>query len=133
SSMPGAAITEVEIDGVLHEYTSIEGVQEDVVDILLNLKSVALRMHSRDSAELRLHKKGPGPVTAGDIQSDHDVEVVNPELVIANLTKAGELSMTLRVERGRGYRPAAQRAAFEAPTRPIRRLQLDPSSSPASP
>ena len=74
SSMPGSAITEVEIDGVLHEYTSIEGVQEDVVDILLNLKQVAIRMHTRDSAELRLHKKGPGPVTAGDIQTDHDVQ-----------------------------------------------------------
>ncbi len=130
SSMPGSAITEVEIDGVLHEYTSIEGVQEDVVDILLNLKQVALRMHARDNAELRLHKKGPGPVTAGDIQTDHDVEVVNPELVIANLTKAGELSMTLRIERGRGYRPAAQRAAFEEQTRPIGRLQLDASFSP---
>ena len=130
SSMPGAAITEAEIDGVLHEYTSIEGVQEDVVDILLNLKLVALRMHTRDSAELRLHKKGPGPVTAGDIQTDHDVEVVNPELVIANLTKAGELSMTLRVERGRGYRPAASRVAFEEQTRPIGRLQLDASFSP---
>ncbi|HEY2276365.1 MAG TPA: DNA-directed RNA polymerase subunit alpha [Steroidobacteraceae bacterium] len=130
SSMPGAAITEVEIDGVLHEYTSIEGVQEDVVDILLNLKSVALRMHSRESAELRLHKKGPGPVTAGDIQTDHDIEVVNPELVIANLTKAGELAMTLRVERGRGYRPAAVRVAFEEQTRPIGRLQLDASFSP---
>ena len=130
SSMPGAAITEVEIDGVLHEYTSIEGVQEDVVDILLNLKSVALRMHTRESAELRLHKKGPGPVTAGDIQVDHDIEVVNPELVIANLTKAGELAMTLRVERGRGYRPAASRVAFEEQTRPIGRLQLDASFSP---
>jgi DNA-directed RNA polymerase subunit alpha len=130
SSMPGSAITEVEIDGVLHEYTSIEGVQEDVVDILLNLKQVALRMHTRDSAELRLHKKGPGPVTAGDIQTDHDIEVVNPDLVIANLTKAGELNMTLRVERGRGYRPAVQRAAFEEQTRPIGRLQLDASFSP---
>jgi DNA-directed RNA polymerase subunit alpha len=130
SSMPGSAITEVEIDGVLHEYTSIEGVQEDVVDILLNLKTVALRMHTRDSAELRLHKKGPGPVTAGDIQTDHDIEVVNPELVIANLTKAGELSMTLRVERGRGYRPAVSRVAFEEQTRPIGRLQLDASFSP---
>src|SRR5437763_1486763 len=130
SSMPGSAITEVEIDGVLHEYTSIEGVQEDVVDVLLNLKSVALRMHSRDSAELRLHKKGPGPVTAGDIQTDHDIEVVNRDLVIANLTKAGELSMTLRVERGRGYRPAASRLAFEEQTRPIGRLQLDASFSP---
>ena len=130
SSMPGAAITEVEIDGVLHEYTSIEGVQEDVVDILLNLKLVAIRMHTRDSAELRLSKKGPGPVTAGDIQTDHDIDVVNPELVIANLTKAGELNMVLRVERGRGYRPASQRAAFEEQTRPIGRLQLDASFSP---
>src|SRR3984893_7160788 len=131
SSMPGSAITEVEIDGVLHEYTSIEGVQEDVVDILLNLKTVALRMHSRDSAELRLHQKGPGPVTAGDIQTDHDIGVVNPELVIATLTKAGELSMTLRVERGRGYRPAVSRVAFEEQTRPIGRLPLDASLPPA--
>jgi len=130
SSMPGAAITEVEIEGVLHEYTSIEGVQEDVVDILLNLKGVAIRMHARESAELRLHKKGPGPVTAGDIQVDHDVEVVNPELVIANLTKAGELSMQIKVEKGRGYRPAQQRVAFEEASRPIGRLQLDASFSP---
>jgi DNA-directed RNA polymerase subunit alpha len=130
SSMPGAAITEVEIEGVLHEYTSIEGVQEDVVDVLLNLKAVAIRMHSRDSAELRLSKKGPGPVTAGDIQTDHDIEIVNPELVIANLTQAGSLSMTLKIEKGRGYRPAQQRAAFEESTRPIGRLQLDASFSP---
>ena len=106
SSMPGCAITEAEIDGVLHEYTSIEGVQEDVVDILLNLKQVAIRLNARDETELRLHKKGPGPVTAGDIQLDHDVEVLNSDLVIANLTKAGELNMTLKVERGRGYRAA---------------------------
>ncbi|MEN9706317.1 MAG: hypothetical protein RLZZ393_2196 [Pseudomonadota bacterium] len=130
SSMPGAAITEVEIEGVLHEYTSIEGVQEDVVDVLLNLKAVAIKMHSRESAELRLHKKGPGPVTAGDIQVDHDVEIVNPEHVIANLTKAGELTMQIKIEKGRGYRPALQRAAFEESTRPIGRLQLDASFSP---
>src|ERR1700681_3653681 len=130
SSLPGAAITEIEIDGVLHEYTAIEGVQEDVVDVLLNLKSVALRMHARNSAELRLHKKGPGPVTAGDIQTDHDVEVVNPEFVIANLTKAGELNMQLKIERGRGYRPAVQRVAFEGQRRPLRRLPLDASFSP---
>src|SRR3954463_1923295 len=89
SSMPGAAVVEAEIDGVLHEYTSIEGVQEDVVDILLNLKSVAIRMHSREAAELSLSKKGPGPVRAGDIVVDHDIEIVNPDLVIANLTSAG--------------------------------------------
>lgn len=130
SSMPGAAITEVEIEGVLHEYTSIEGVQEDVVDILLNLKAVAIKMHSRESAELRLHKKGPGPVTAGDIQVDHDIEVINPDHVIANLTKAGELTMQIKIEKGRGYRPALQRAAFEESTRPIGRLQLDASFSP---
>jgi len=130
SSMPGAAIVEAEIEGVLHEYTSIEGVQEDVVDILLNLKQVAVRMHSRDSAELTISKKGPGPVTAGDIQLDHDVEVLNPDLVIANLTKAGELRMVLKVIRGRGYRPATQRASFEEQSGPIGRLQLDASFSP---
>jgi DNA-directed RNA polymerase subunit alpha len=130
SSMPGAAITEAEIDGVLHEYTSIEGVQEDVVDILLNLKQVAIRLNAREETQLRLHKKGPGPVTAGDIQLDHDVEVLNSDLVIANLTKAGELNMTLKVERGRGYRPAVQRANFEESSGPIGRLQLDASFSP---
>jgi len=130
SSMPGCAITEAEIDGVLHEYTSIEGVQEDVVDILLNLKQVAIRLNSREETELRLHKKGPGPVTAGDIQLDHDVEVLNGDLVIANLTKAGELNMTLKVERGRGYRPAIQRATFEESSGPIGRLLLDASFSP---
>jgi DNA-directed RNA polymerase subunit alpha len=131
SSMPGAAVTEVEIDGVLHEYTTIEGVQEDVVEILLNLKSVAIRMHSRDRAELTLAKKGPGPVRAGDIATDHDVEIVNPELVIANLTSAGDLKMLLTVERGRGYRPATQKINFEGQsTRPIGRLQLDASFSP---
>ena len=115
---------------MLHEYTSIEGVQEDVVDILLNLKQVAIRLNAREESELRLSKKGPGPVRAGDIQSDHDVEILNPELVIANLTKAGELVMTLKVERGRGYRPAGQRLAFEEASRPIGRLLLDASFSP---
>ena len=91
--MPGAAIIEAEIDGVLHEYTSIEGVQEDVVDILLNLKQVAVRMHTRDTAELRISKKGPGTITGADIQLDHDVEVMNPDIVIANLTNGGELNM----------------------------------------
>ncbi len=130
SSMPGSAIVEAEIEGVLHEYTSIEGVEEDVVDILLNLKQVAIRMHARDEAELSLVKKGPGQVTAGDIAIDHDVEIVNPDLVIANLTSAGELNMRLKVARGRGYRPATLRPAFEEQTGPIGRLQLDASFSP---
>ena len=131
SSMPGAAIVETEIDAVLHEYTSIEGVQEDVVEILLNLKALAIRMHNRNRAELTLYKKGPGPVTAGDIATDHDVEVVNPDLVIANLTSGGELKMVLTVERGRGYRPATQRLDLEEHTgTTIGRLQLDASFSP---
>ena len=130
SSMPGAAVVEAEIDGVLHEYTSIEGIQEDVVDILLNLKLVAIKMHSRDEAELHLSKKGPGPVTAGDILCDHDIEIVNPDLVIANLTSAGELRAILKVARGRGYQPALRQALFEEEARPIGRLQLDASFSP---
>ena len=87
-------------------------------------------MHTRDTAELRISKKGPGPVTGADIQLDHDVEVMNPELVIANLTKVGELNMVLKVERGRGYRPATQRPVFEEQSGPIGRLQLDASFSP---
>jgi DNA-directed RNA polymerase subunit alpha len=130
SSMPGAAIVEAEIEGVLHEYTSMEGVQEDVVEVLLNLKTVAIKLHGRDEVELSLTKKGPGPVLAGDIVCDHDVEIVNPELVIANLTKAGELRAFLKVARGRGYRPAVQAALFEEQTRPIGRLQLDASFTP---
>jgi DNA-directed RNA polymerase subunit alpha len=131
SSMPGCSITGVEIDGVLHEYSTVEGVQEDVIDILLNLKGVALRMHNRDEASLTLSKKGPGPVTAGDIALDHDVEVVNPEHVIANLTKSGELNMTLKLAMGRGYEPATVRAEKEEEgSRPIGSLQLDASFSP---
>ncbi len=130
SSMPGAAIVEAEIEGVLHEYTSIEGVQEDVVDVLLNLKEVAITMHSRDEAELTLSKAGPGPVTAGDIQCEHDIEIVNPDFVIANLTQSGELKAFLKVIRGRGYRPAPKQDAFEEQTRPIGKLQLDASFSP---
>jgi DNA-directed RNA polymerase subunit alpha len=130
SSMPGAAIVETEIDQVLHEYTSLEGVQEDIVEILLNLKDVAIRMNARDRAELTLYKTGPGPVTAGDITRDHDVEVVNPDHVIANLTSNGSLKMVLTVERGRGYRPAAQRLDLEEHTGTIGRLQLDASFSP---
>jgi len=130
SSMPGAAITEVEIDNVLHEYTTIEGVQEDVTDILLNLKGIGIILHAQDAVDLRLEKKGPGPVTAGDIKLGHDVEIVNPEHIIANLTKAGDLSMTLRVSRGRGYQPAAMREADEEEETTIGRLQLDASYSP---
>ena len=131
SSMTGCAIVEAEIEGVLHEYTTIEGVQEDVVDILLNLKGVALRLEgSENEATLTLNKKGPGPVTAGDISLPHNVEVINPEHVIANLTKAGELNMTLKVARGRGYQPSTQRHIEDDGDKPIGRLTLDASFSP---
>jgi DNA-directed RNA polymerase subunit alpha len=128
SSIPGAAITEVQIDGVVHEYSAVEGVQEDVLDILLNIKNVAIRMHARDEATLRLEKSGKGPVTAGDIKLDHDVEIVNPELVLANLT-GGKLNVTLKVTRGRGYVPAAS-AIREEDARSVGVLKLDASYSP---
>src|SRR5690606_10791737 len=130
SSMPGCAIVEAEIEGVLHEYTSIEGVQEDVVDILLNLKQVAIKMHAREEAERTPAKKGPGPVTAGDIEADHDHETRTPEPVNATLTQSGAPGAYLKVVRGRGCRPATQVASFEEQTRPIGRLQLDASFSP---
>lgn len=130
SSMPGCAVTEVEIDNVLHEYSTVEGVQEDVIDIMLNLKGLAIRMHSREEATLTIDKKGPGIVTAADIQVDHNVEIINPEHVIAHLVKAGKLSMRLKVSRGRGYQPASTRTTVEGAERPIGRLQLDASFSP---
>lgn len=103
SSMPGAAITEVAIDGVLHEYSTIEGVQEDVVNILLNLKDVAVRLTVGETATLKLNKKGPCQVTAGDIELTHGAEILNPELVLAHLNEQGQLNMTLTVERGVGF------------------------------
>lgn len=130
SSLPGCAIIETKIEGVLHEYTTIEGVQEDVIDIMLNLKGVAIRMHDREEATLTLRRKGPGAVTARDIELSHDIEIINPEHVIANMTKAGELNMTLRVVRGRGYQPAATRNVAGEENRPIGSLQLDASFSP---
>jgi DNA-directed RNA polymerase subunit alpha len=132
SSMPGAAITEVKIDGVLHEYSTIEGVQEDVIEILLNLKSLALRMHGRDEAVLHLNKKGPGIVTAGDIQLDHDIEVVDPRHVIATLTKGATVDVELKVNRGRGYQPVSARTqgAPQGEGRPIGVMQVDASFSP---
>ena len=130
SSMPGSAVVEVEIEGVLHEYSTVEGVQEDVIEILLNLKNLALNMHNRDEATVTLNKKGSGPVLASDIQLDHDVEVANPDLVICNLNSNGEIKMVLKVARGRGYEPADARQSADDETRAIGRLQLDASFSP---
>ncbi len=130
SSMPGCAVTEVEIDGVQHEYSAIEGVQEDVIEILLNLKGLAIRMTGRDSVTLTLSKKGEGVVTAADIQLDHDVEIVNPDHVIAHMNDKGNLNMKLKVARGRGYESADSRRQDEEETRAIGRLQLDATYSP---
>jgi DNA-directed RNA polymerase subunit alpha len=130
SSMPGSAVTEAEIRGVLHEYTTIEGVQEDVIDILLNLKQIAVVLHERDEVNITLNKKGPGTATAGDIELPHDVEIVNPDLVIAHLTDVGELNIVMTVKRGRGYQPATTRMSFEEEERPIGTLLLDASFSP---
>jgi len=131
SSITGCAVVEVEIEGVLHEYSAIEGVQEDVIDILLNLKGVAFQMHARDETVLVLEKKGEGPVTASDITLDHDVEVVNPGHIIAHLTKNGEIKMKLKVRSGRGYQPANQRTE-EDESNVIGRLQVDASFCPVS-
>jgi DNA-directed RNA polymerase subunit alpha len=130
SSMPGVAVTEVEIDGVLHEYSTKEGVQEDVIEILLNLKSLAVVLENKDEAMLTLSKQGAGPVTAADITHDGDVEIKNPEHVICNLTGNADINMRIKVERGRGYVPASVRRSSEEDDRPIGRLLVDASYSP---
>lgn len=132
SSIVGSAVTEVQIDGVLHEYTAHEGVQEDVIDILLNMKGVAIRLNNRKEATLTLNKSGEGVVTAGDIQLDHDVEIMNPDHVIAHLTKAGQLNMTIKVEQGRGYQPSNTRVNAEDESSGIGQLHVDASFSPVS-
>jgi DNA-directed RNA polymerase subunit alpha len=130
SSMPGCAVVEAEIDGVLHEYSAIEGVQEDVIEILLNLKGLAVKMHGRDHVTLTLSKKGPGQVTAADIQLDHDVEIINPDHLIATLSDNGSLNLKLTVARGRGYEPADARQTDDDESRSIGRLQLDATYTP---
>jgi len=128
SSMPGYAPTEVKISGVLHEYSTIEGVQEDVVDILLNLKGLVLKLHNRTDTTLKLKKSTPGPVTGADIEQSHDVEIVNPDHIIANLTAGGKIDMQIKVERGRGYVAATSRRNDESRT--IGSILLDASYSP---
>ena len=132
SSMVGYAPTEVTIAGVLHEYSAIDGVQEDVVHIMLNLKGVVFRLHNRDEVTLVLRKEGEGPVTAGDIQTPHDVEVVNPEHVISHLSQGGKLDMQIKVEKGRGYVPGNLRRYGDESTKAIGRIVLDASFSPVA-
>ena len=131
SSMEGTAVVEAQIDGVVHEYSAIDGVQEDVLDILLNMKGLAFILHEQSEVVLTLNKEGAGPVTAADIQLPHNVEVVNPEHVIANLT-GGSISMTFKVMKGRGYVPSNARAADEDEDRVIGQLYLDASFSPVN-
>lgn len=129
SSMPGCAVVAVEIDNVLHEYTTIDGVQEDVTDILLNLKGLAVTMHAKDEATLTLKKTGPCQVKGSDITVNHDVEIVNPDHVIANIIK-GELSMRFKVTRGRGYQSVNMLARDDGEDNAIGRLKLDASFNP---
>lgn len=106
SSMPGSAPVEAKIDGVLHEYSTAQA-EEDVVEILLNLKSVQFKLEDRENVEISLHKKGAGPVKAGDFELPHDVKIMNPDFVIANVVESGELKLSVRVANGRGYKPAS--------------------------
>lgn len=131
SSMPGCAVVEAEIAGVLHEYSTIDGVQEDVIDIVLNLKDLAFVLHGRDEVLLEINKKGPGQLLASDIKLEHDVEIANPGHVIANLADNGEINMTLKVRRGRGYQPVSFRNEVqEETTQKIGTLHLDATFSP---
>jgi DNA-directed RNA polymerase subunit alpha len=129
SSMPGCAITEVQIDGVLHEYGIIEGVQEDVIDILLNLKGVAAILHNQDEVVIGLSREGAGPVTAGDFQLSADVEIANPDHLICTLNEKGAIRLEAKVTRGRGYVPVDS-LSEEEEGRPIGVLRLDATYSP---
>lgn len=129
SSMPGCAITEVQIDGVLHEYSTLEGVQEDVIDILLNLKGIAVVLHNLDETVIRLSKDGTGQVTAGDFQVNQDVEIANPDHLICSLNDNGSIHLEARVTRGNGYVPVDS-LEEEEETRPIGVLRLDATYSP---
>ena len=128
SSMVGYAPTEVQITGVVHEYSTIDGLREDVVDLLLNLKGIVFKLHNRDDVFLTLRKESAGPVLASDIELPHDVELINGDHVIANLTQGGKLDIQIKVERGRGYLPGTMRNLSDSKT--IGRIVLDASFSP---
>ncbi len=129
SSLPGAAVVDVEITGVEHEYSTLEGLQQDIVELLLNLKGLSLKLFEQNEAFITLDKQGPAIITAADLRLPHNVEIVNPEHVLATLGATGHLKMTLRVVQGRGYEPVDVRFP-EGETRPVGRLQLDASYSP---
>lgn len=129
SSMSGFAPTEVKIAGIVHEYSALDGVQEDIVDILLNIKGIVLKLHNNDEATLYLRKNGKGVVTAGDIEAGHDVEIINPEHIIAHLTADSKINIELRVEKGRGFVPATIRKNKNV-DKDIGTIFLDASFSP---
>ena len=130
SSIPGFAITEVKIDGVVHEYSTLDGVQEDVVDILLNLKGVALKLHYKSETTLTLNKTTEGPVTAADFETNHDAEIINPNHLIAHLTKGGKLNLEVKVEMGRGYQPVPARRKSNQEDKTLGFIMVDASFSP---
>ena len=132
SSMVGYAPTEVTIAGVVHEYSTLDGVQEDVVNLLLNLKGVVFKLHNRDEVTVTLRKEGEGVVTAGDIELSHDCEVINPDHVVAHLTKGGKLDVQIKIEKGRGYVPGNVRRYGDESAKIIGRIVLDASFSPVS-
>ena len=115
SSLQGAAVTSIQIDGVLHEFSSIPGVREDVTDMVLNVKALALRMHAEGPKRMRLHAEGPGPVTAGQIISGPEIEIMDPDHVICTLDDGARLNMEMTVNPGRGYVPASENRPEDAP------------------
>tara|TARA_B100000401_G_C52792876_1_gene714353 strand:+ start:365 stop:1351 length:987 start_codon:yes stop_codon:yes gene_type:complete len=131
SSLPGSAVTEVTIENILHEYSTIEGVQEDVLEILLNIKKLALVLYEKDSVNITLRKKGKGPVLASDITESADLEIKNPSFCIANITNdKTELVINMTVTKGRGYQQAQKRKFNEQEDLGIGKMQLDASFSP---
>jgi DNA-directed RNA polymerase subunit alpha len=130
SSMVGYAPTEVMIASVLHEYSTIDGVHEDIVHVMLNLKGVVFKLHNRDEVTLILRKEGEGMVRAADIQTSHDVEIVNPDHLIATLAYGGKIDMQIKVEKGRGYVPGSLRRLADESSSLIGHVVLDASFSP---
>jgi len=129
SSMPGCSVTDMKIEGVQHEYSTKEGVREDIVDIMLNLKQIAFKLEGRDEVELTINKSGPGLITAADFQLPHDVVIINPEQVIAHMADKVDFNMQVKVARGRGYEPANVRSVERMETG-LGWLQIDASFSP---
>lgn len=130
SSLPGAAVTSVKIDGVLHEFSTVPGIKEDVTEIILNLKGLSIRMHGDDESKtIRIEAKGEGTITAGDIIADADVEILNPEMHIATLDVDGAITMEINVSRGRGYVPAENN---KVPGMPIGVVPVDSIFTPVT-